>query len=435
MSRQAGNGEAGDSADVADRSTRGVGGPRLSDSLSADSGADAAPAVGVAAEDAAPAVDESGRTRPTRRGVAVAAVVVLGVVLSGLHGARSLNAVVLAGGVGLLAAALQLRAAGEPTVERTLPPDGFQGQEGTVRLRFSTEDPTLAAVRDWLPAGVAGDGSAETTVGTEPVEYDVEYVRRGRHAFGPVGVTATDVLGLLERRFVLPAPGELVVYPPAWRLSSGAEATLRRLYEPGRSNQRDEFDRLREYAPGDPLRDVDWKASAKRDELVVAEFAGRSATNRVTVAAGTTGTSPTEREREDAADRMAAAATTVCLSLLDAGAPVTLRTPSGTVEPDPGESRRDLLEHLATADGGPVPDDDATVVIRAGADGTALTVGELSMQFEAVAAGSRGGPDRAAGEARGDTDDADGDGGGDHTGGGREDERPPEDERRSGVAS
>ena len=361
------------------------------------------PEVEDAGNDADAAAAETIGTTLTRRGLAVAAIVVLGVVLSGLHGARSLNAVVLAGGVGLIAAALQLRAAGEPTVERTLPPDGFRGEEGPVRLLFATEEPTLATVRDALPAGVAGDASVETTVGGEPIEYDVRYARRGRHAFGPVRVSTTDVLGLLERRFVLPAGGELVVYPPAQPLSSGAEAALRRLYEPERSDRRDEFDRLREYAPGDPLRDVHWKASAKRDDLVVAEFAGRSASSRMTVAAGTAGSAPSERG--EAADRMAAAATTVCLTLLDAGVPVTLRTPSGTIDAEPDENRRELFEHLATVDGGAVPDEDAAVVIRTSTDGTTLEVGELSMQFDEVAVEPRVGSDRAVGDARGDADE------------------------------
>ncbi len=105
------------------------------------------------------------------------------------------------------------------------------------------------------------------------LELRIRCARWGTFSLGDVRVRARDRLGLLvwERRFDRSAP--VRVYPQP--------ETLRRLVTPvstqpttGNDVARQrgdglEFADLREYAPGDRVRSINWRASARRSELVV----------------------------------------------------------------------------------------------------------------------------------------------------------------------
>jgi uncharacterized protein (DUF58 family) len=104
----------------------------------------------------------------------------------------------------------------------------------------------------------------------------VRCTRRGEHLFGPGRLRSGDPVGLRDRS--APAPGtlRLLVYPkrfalePAELLSRvvlGDRRARRELVEdPSRVAG------VRAYRPGDPLRRVDWRASARTSELLVREF-------------------------------------------------------------------------------------------------------------------------------------------------------------------
>ncbi|WP_162562561.1 hypothetical protein [Salinigranum rubrum] len=94
--------------------------------------------------------------RLTRRGWTVVAVALSGTLMAAWFGARSLNAVVFPCLVALVAAVVQVRRTGVPTVDRTLPPNGFPGDSGEVTLRFETDAPFTAVVRDALPPSLSG---------------------------------------------------------------------------------------------------------------------------------------------------------------------------------------------------------------------------------------------------------------------------------------
>ena len=334
------------------------------------------------------------RMRPTRRGYVVVAVVVGAVAAGAVFGARALDAVVLPGVVALAAAVLQLRRASVPAVNRTLPPAETAGVERTITLSLDGDSGVPATVQDRLPAGVAaappggetreaaGHAVVDAAIGGADVSYTIVPRRRGAHEIGPATVVVTDVLGLLQRPFVVDTRDTLVAYPRIGTLPAGVRAALRAASVSRDAAQRDEFDDLREYVRGDALRDIHWKSSARHDELMVQEFADRVDPERVTVAAGvdagtsagaTDGDVATTRGGAGAsaadtpADRMADAAATVCVSLVRGGASVTLTTPSGSVDAAPGRIRP-ALRHLAVAAGGRVPTVDADVIVVADGD-------------------------------------------------------------------
>lgn len=302
----------------------------------------------------------------TRRGRATLGICVAGVLLATLSGTRSLNAVVFPGLIALGAAYVQLARLDPPGVRRDLPPDDFVGTTHTTRLTFhhpetpgaDLPDTYVARVRDEVGDGLSGpDADTRTTVGAVPVEYELDYERRGEHELGPVTVFATDVFGLLERDLLCRDRGAVLVYPPRHPVPGWFR---RELYDDealGTSRQRDEFDRLREYARGDALRDVHWPTTAKRDELIVKEFAAETEQRRVAISGGSRGR---------AADDLAEATTSIALELIDDGVPVDVSLPNGTVSVRSGpEQRRRLLELTARVPDGRIPDPEADVVIDA----------------------------------------------------------------------
>lgn len=310
--------------------------------------------------------------RLTRRGYAACGVVVVAFALGFRFGPRALNAVVLPTGVALAAALLQVRLVATPTVERTVPADGFPDEAGAVTLSFDVDRSYPARVVDSLPPGVDGDAEVDALVGGDPVSYEVTYRSRGEHELGPAAVVATDVLGLAERELVTPGTDTVLVFPRVRRLSTGARHDLWSTYDADFSPRRGEFDRLREYVRGDSLRDVHWKSSAKRGDLIVKEFVAETDASAVRVAAG---------GARDAADEMAEAAATLCLAFVRSGIPVTLSTPSGVVEAAAGDDRPPL-EHLARAEAGPVPDEGADVVVAADESTTRVRFGDTETTFD-----------------------------------------------------
>ncbi|WP_159573846.1 DUF58 domain-containing protein [Curtobacterium sp. 18060] len=98
--------------------------------------------------------------------------------------------------------------------------------------------------------------------------------RRGRRRTAGVAIRAFGPLGLAARQRVVTAPGELVVTPP-FRSRRHLPSRLARLRElDGETTLQlrghgTEFDSLRDYVRGDDVRSIDWRATARRQDLVV----------------------------------------------------------------------------------------------------------------------------------------------------------------------
>ncbi len=318
--------------------------------------------------------------RLTLRGWGVVCVVGLAALFAALSGARALNAVaaplVVAVGVG----ALQLSRAGMPTVSVSPMRPGFPDQ--TRQLRVQLEGQALARVRIPLPDGLAGAAVDATVDMPCTFERAVTLEERGVHQFSRITVVQRGPLGLVARGVEAPVPGGVVVYPRRYTVTG---ASLASLLSEDAVAERQEFDRLREYVPGDPLRNVHWKSSAKRDEFLVMEFSSGRTDETVEIVAGATA---------DSADEMASAVATVAGLALDANRPVSVTLADGDIPAGQGETHRgNVLRLLAETDGGSLPDhrhEAADISIRATDRGTTLQVGDRRHDFAAVTA------DRAA---------------------------------------
>lgn len=317
--------------------------------------------------------------RPTRRGYALAGIVIGAEVLALTYGGRALNAIVAPAVVALAAGAIAVARADTPTVDRASVPPGFPGDSREVTVEVTGSG--AATVVETVPDGLAVDASTHERALPTTFTYEVTLEERGRHTLGPLVVRVTDLLGLVSTTVETEATTDVLVYPPVSPLS-GHGAVLGDVVDPD-AVERQEFESVREYVPGDPLRAVHWKSTAKDpDGMYVTEFVDSSVEDSIVLAAGSA---------PGYADEMAAAAASVAVTAVDAGVGVELRTPSGVVSRDSGADHRDrLLRHLALAEGGPLPDvERVDVRIYADCDGVVLTVGSRDHDFEALTVGGR----------------------------------------------
>lgn len=281
----------------------------------------------------------------TRRGQIVLLVVVLGFAMGHLFGGRNLNAVVVPAAALLAATGVYVATLRDPQLEREAPEYGHQGEERTVRRRLTNANRRVPArVEDSLDAGIRGDPIEHVTTDADWTSYDVTLRERGVHTIGPATVSVVDPLGLWTRTVHDHRTSRVTVYPRVHPL--GHTATLLEGYI-GITNEREHFDGVREYRPGDPLRDVNWKASAKQPGgLAVTEYAGEGASNHVTVVAEALG---------PRADGVAEATASIVAHLLDNGLAVEVVTADGVIPAGNGDPhRRRILETLARLERGGV---------------------------------------------------------------------------------
>lgn len=133
-------------------------------------------------------------------------------------------------------------------------------------------------VRDgWQPsAGARNPSQALTIPAGERRRMDVALhpERRGDLAAKHVTVRSYGPLGMAARQLTVPAPGRLRVLPP-FHSKRHLPSKLRRLRElDGRAAVQirgagTEFDSLRDYVRGDDVRSIDWRATARRQAVVV----------------------------------------------------------------------------------------------------------------------------------------------------------------------
>ena len=102
--------------------------------------------------------------------------------------------------------------------------------------------------------------------------------RRGRERAGALYLESVGPLGLGVRRAVRALPWDVIVYPPlvAMRLrASVADARRRRdpgLHRARRLGEGRVFESLREWVPGDDIRTIDWKATARRRKVITRQY-------------------------------------------------------------------------------------------------------------------------------------------------------------------
>lgn len=112
----------------------------------------------------------------------------------------------------------------------------------------------------------------------EEVKYDIRPVERGVYQYGKIRVFISTPFGLINRRLSFDLEKTVKVYPSFIQFKKYSflaisnrlqEAGLKRMRHPGQSN---EFEQIREYVIGDDYRKINWRATARKNDLMVNQF-------------------------------------------------------------------------------------------------------------------------------------------------------------------
>ena len=120
----------------------------------------------------------------------------------------------------------------------------------------------------WLKANTKSD-----------IVYSLKPQERGEYSFGNIHVFVTSPLKLVIRRFTFEQTVTVKVYPSFFQMRCyQLLATTHRLQEAGVKRMRRlghslEFEQIKEYVRGDDYRTINWKATARRGDLMTNNFA------------------------------------------------------------------------------------------------------------------------------------------------------------------
>jgi uncharacterized protein (DUF58 family) len=176
------------------------------------------------------------------------------------------------------------RVAGAVTFSRHYPERVFWGERPVVRLDVHNDSvlPVLwMRIHDSLPIELRSPNFFQQALSLLPREkvsfsYELGCRRRGYYQLGPLALETGDLLGTTRVSRAYTNPDTMVVYPRIIPLA-GLELPSRTLYGSLRSKQRIFEDParvmgVRDYVPGDSLRQVAWKTSAVVGRLQVKRY-------------------------------------------------------------------------------------------------------------------------------------------------------------------
>lgn len=308
---------------------------------------------------------------PTRRGITVGVTGVVLLAIGILAGYRELVAL---GAIALLALAVAFGWAGLPPkllVVRTVDPDRVERGEpcrawvelrSTARLRGQL----LSGVEHLAHSGVLGQIPVPAVRlrpgATARTEYPLPTYRRGVLDVGPMEVARQDPLGLVGSSRRYGGSTRVWVHPRSHRLLGVPVGSARSLDGVVDAVQYGSitFHALREYVPGDDLRHVHWRTSARVGELMVREHVDTSLP-RIVILVDDRAAAHPAAGRVDSLEETAEAAASVLLAALRAELTVELHTVSGTLVADitavTDRSRRylDALAELRRQHGAALP--------------------------------------------------------------------------------
>ena len=155
------------------------------------------------------------------------------------------------------------------------------GDENAVNLRVESgyPYPVFAEVIDEVPfifqqRNISFRVQLQANEGKQ-ICYHLRPTSRGIYGFGQIRVFVTGRIGLLSRRYTCGEEQDIKVYPSYLMLhryellamsDNLTELGIKRIRRVGHHT---EFEQIKEYVKGDDYRTINWKASARRHELMV----------------------------------------------------------------------------------------------------------------------------------------------------------------------
>ncbi len=167
------------------------------------------------------------------------------------------------------------------------------GDENSIYINLLNNYPFKAFVNliDELPVQFqVRDKSFDLVIGSNDskiVKYGITPKERGVYSFGNINLFVSTYLRLIQRRFVVEAENEVAVYPSFIQLKKYAfvaisdnlqQAGIKKIRKIGHNY---EFDQIRDFVLGDDYRSINWKATAKRNSVMVNQYQDEKSQNIV----------------------------------------------------------------------------------------------------------------------------------------------------------
>jgi len=168
--------------------------------------------------------------------------------------------------------------------ERIVPEKLSNGDINEIKIRLINGHSFRVNIRiiDELPHQFQKrDFEIKTSLGVKVnkfFHYQLRPTERGQYAFGNLIVFAASPIGLLARKYSFNKAQQVPVYPSFLQLRKyDLMAFTNRLFEYGlkkirRIGHTMEFEQIKEYVQGDDIRNINWKATAKKSQLMVNQY-------------------------------------------------------------------------------------------------------------------------------------------------------------------
>ncbi|MEO1023111.1 MAG: DUF58 domain-containing protein [Bacteroidota bacterium] len=170
------------------------------------------------------------------------------------------------------------------TLVRNIPKRLSNGDENDIRLHLHStytvpisveivdEIPHQFQIRNFMLKSSLSPGSQKS------ITYSLRPVERGAYLFGQTNVFVQSPLRLVKRRYQFGNEEEVPVYPSFIQMRKfELYAFTNRLTEVGlkkirRLGHTMEFDQIKEYVRGDDIRSINWKATARSNQMMVNQY-------------------------------------------------------------------------------------------------------------------------------------------------------------------
>ncbi|MGY6648985.1 DUF58 domain-containing protein [Wenyingzhuangia sp. IMCC45574] len=172
---------------------------------------------------------------------------------------------------------------------RTLPEKLSNGDKNTVTLEIkntSTLDVTVDLIDELPEQFQIRDFNIHKKLKggtTYKFPYALQPTERGEYHFGNTNIFVKSMIGLVTKRYVLNKEQMVKTYPSFLKLKNYDLKTINSLStaygikKVRRIGNSYEFEQIKEYVQGDNIKDINWKATAKKNELMVNQFVDEKA--------------------------------------------------------------------------------------------------------------------------------------------------------------
>lgn len=142
----------------------------------------------------------------------------------------------------------------------------------SIHLEIIDEIPEQFQIRDFKINDVIASRKSKS------IPYHLKPTERGEYHFGNLNIYASSIIKLVAKRFTFNSGAMVKTYPSFKQLKkfellninkNALEHGLKKVRRLGHTM---EFEQIKDYVLGDDLRTINWKATAKRSQLMVNQF-------------------------------------------------------------------------------------------------------------------------------------------------------------------